>query len=243
VFLPGAAAYDVRSESTVEMTTGPQAERGRERVTTTARVAYEITVPRAGAGSTGISGQVDALAMDASSRIGGTPAPGGAAPIRFHGSVDARGVHLDPDAPTLGCALAGAVMQAAALSAARETLLRVPPNVAVATRWRDSVSTITCRGPVTTTVTTVARYEVTAIDGPTVHVRRDVTVRLRGQAIAGGRSVTVTGSGAGTATLELDVALGRLRRVDGETRTTVTVALPDGAREFAQQVHTEVRAR
>jgi hypothetical protein len=101
----------------------------------------------------------------------------------------------------------------------------------------------TCRGPIGTLVTTAARYEVTAIDGTRVRVRRDATMTMRGGGIAGGRSVTLSGDGTGSATIELDAARGRLARLDGETRTTVTVNLPDGPRQFNQQVRTRVAAR
>jgi hypothetical protein len=53
----------------------------------------------------------------------------------------------------------------------------------------------------------------------------------------------VTGSGDGVATIELDAGAGRLTRIDGESHAMVTVALPDGARQFTQQVRTEVRSR
>jgi hypothetical protein len=239
-FLPGAATYDVRTESTVEMTSGPEAERGTEKASVTARVAYDIGAPARGA--TPLTGQIESLSMDASSRIGGaTPPP--AEPVRFQGAIDARGAHLDVQGAVFGCVGPAGTAQAAGIAAARETLLRVPAAIAVATRWRDSVTVTACRGPVPTMVTSVSRYEITAVEGNRVKVRREMTLRLHGQAIAGGRSVTVTGTGDGLATIELDASLGRLTRIDGETRATVTVTLPDGAREFAQQVRTEVRAR
>ena len=239
-FLPGQASYDVRSESMVEMTSGPEAERGKERALVVARVTYTIdsTARRA----TALSGQVDALSMDASSRIGGaTPPP--AEPVRFQGAIDARGVHVDIQGAVFGCVGPAGTAQAAGIAAARETVLRVPATIAVATRWRDSVSVMACRGPVPTTVTSVSRYEVTAVDGSRVRVRRETALQLRGQAIAGGKAVTVTGTGGGLATIELDAALGRLIRINGDTHATITVTLPDGAREFAQQVRTEVKAR
>jgi len=240
VFLPGAATYDVRSDASIDMTSGPQTERGRERSTTAARVTYELgETPR---GTVNVTGQVDALSTQASARLGGNPAAP-PTPVRFHGSIDTRSAQIEAEGAVFGCGGPPGLAQDAALVAARETLLRMPVAIAVAARWRDSVTVTTCRGPVPTTVTSIARYEVTAIDGPRVQVRRETTVRLRGQAIAGGRNVTVSGGGGGTATIELDATLGRLTRVDDDTRTTITVTLPDGAREFTEQLHTEVRAR
>ncbi|AHG88678.1 hypothetical protein J421_1141 [Gemmatirosa kalamazoonensis] len=239
-YLGGSASYDVRSESSVEMTAGPDAERGRERATVTAQVTYELT-PSA-RGPVAVRGQVDALSMDASSRIGGaTPPP--AEPVRFQGWIDGRGPRLDAQGAVFGCVGPAGTAQAAGIAAAREAALYVPAIVAVSAKWRDSATVVTCRGPVPTTVTTVARYEITAIDGARVQVRRETTLRMRGQAIAGGRSVSVTGTGEGTAAIELDATLGRLTRIDGDMRATVTVTLPDGARAFAQQIHTEVRRR
>ena len=239
VFLPGAAAYDVRSDASIEMTSGPEAERGRERTTTAARVTYELAdAPR---GAVAVTGQVDALSTQASARIGGNP-PAPPTPVRFRGAIDGRGARIEAEGAVFGCGGPPGLAQDAALGAARATMLRVPTAIFVAARWRDSVTVTTCRGPVPTTLTSVARYEVTGIDGSRVQVRRETAVRLRGQAIAGGRNVTVSGSGGGTATLELDATTGRLTRVDGDTRTTLTVTLPDGPREFTEQLRTEVRA-
>jgi hypothetical protein len=238
-FLPGPAAYDVRTEATIEMTAGPTQERGRETVTTSARVDYEVTP---GTRGVALKGQVTALAVQASSRITGG-APMSTADVRVRGTIDARGARLDVDGPTLGCATPEGAAQAAALAAARETVIHVPATIAVGTRWRDSASVATCRGPITGTASTSARYEVTGIDGNLVHVRRETTTTLRGGGFAGGKTVSVSGGGTGAAAIDLDAARGRLVRLDGESRTTVSVGLPDGARQFVQQTRTQVRRR
>lgn len=237
--LPGAAAYDVRSDATIEMTAGPAAERGKETTATSARVSYELAP--AGRGMA-VTGEVAGLAVQAPERItGGATAP--AAPVRFRGTIDPRGPRLDVDGAAFGCASPAGAAQIVALSAARETVLRVPATVAVGTRWRDTVSTIACRGPIPATVTSSAQYEVTAVEGARVRLRRETTLSMQGRGIAAGRTVSVSGTGSGSATLELDVARGRLARMDGESRSTVTVTLPDGPRQFTQTVRTQVRAR
>ncbi len=239
--LPGAASYDVRTDATVEMTAGPAGERGRETVASAARVDYVLATASR---TVTFNGQVAGLAVQSSQRIAGaTPPQPAPTPVRFRGVADARTARVDADSPVLGCLSTEGAAQQAALAAARETVVPVPASLTVAARWRDSTTTLTCRGPVPATVTTVASYQVIAIDGTRVRLRRDVTTTVRGGGIAGGRSVTVSGAGVGSATIELDATVGRLTRLDGDVRTTITVTLPDGARQFVQQAATHVQAR
>ena len=238
-YAAGPAAYDVRTESTIELTGGPESERGRETVSSAARVSYVVAPSARG---TTITGQVDGFAVEASARVsGGVADP--PATVRFRGTVDARGATVERDGAAPGCAAPTGAAEASALARARETVVRLPSPVTTGARWRDSVVISTCRSQLPATVTTVATYQVTAVEGSTVRVRRQTTTTVRGQGIAGGRAVSMSGAGAEDATLELDAALGRLVRVDGEGRSTITVSLPDGSRQFDQRTKLTVRAR
>lgn len=238
-YAPGSAAYDVRTESTIELTSGPDAERGRETVSASGQVSYMIAPSTRGVA---LAGEVQGFAVQASARVNG----GSADPpvtVRFRGAIDARGATLDRDGASSGCGSPVGAAEVAALTAARETVVRIPTPVAVGTRWRDSAVVATCRSQLPATVTTVARYEVTAIDGQRVTVRRQGTMSVHGQGIAGGRSVSMNGAGTDETTYQLDAAQGRLVRGDGETRSTITVALPDGARQFTQRTTLAIRLR
>jgi hypothetical protein len=240
-FVYGArpAEYDDRTESTIELTSGPEAERGRETVSSAGHVSYVVAPTARGAT---ITGQVDGFAVQASARVSGgvTDPP---VSVRFRSTVDGRGATVERDGAGPGCAAPTGGPEASALAAARETILRVPTPLASGARWRDSVVVATCRSQLPATVTTVTRFEVVGIDGSTVRLRRQATTTVRGQGIAGGRSVSMSGAGTEDATLELDAARGRLVRVDGEGRSTITVSLPDGSRQFDQRSKLTVRSR
>jgi hypothetical protein len=238
-YLPGLAAYDVRTEAKVELTAGPDAERGREVVRSAARVGYALSTVGRGFS---VAGQVDGYTVEASERVrGGSQAP--ALTLRFNGTLDPRSTRLYPDGPTVACSDPIGATRLAALAAAHETVIWVPATVTQGARWRDSVLVNTCRGPIPATVATVSQYEVTEANGPRIRVRRQTSLVLHGQAIVAGKTVTLSGTGSGETTIELDATQGRLVRSDGETRATVTVTLPDGARQFGQRVKTEVRRR
>lgn len=250
-YAPGTAGYDVRTESTIELA----GTRERETVATAARVTY--TVVREARGAV-VTGQVDSIAVQASARVtGGAGDTRLRAPVRFRGTVDAptrsggAAARTPPIALVDGaprCALPDGSMQATALAAARETVIRIPPSIPVGGEWRDSVTTPGCSGAIPTTVTTVSRYEIvgqTTVDGVrAVRVRRSTSTAVQGQGITRGSQVGVTGSGSGEGSLVLDPIGGRLLSADGETRGTVRVTVGQQvAQEFAQQVKVMVRRR
>ena len=95
-------------------------------------------------------------------------------------------------------------------------------------------------------MTPVARYEVVGraryggVEG--VRVRREVASSWRGQAIARGQQVAVTGSGTGDGSVFLDPVGGRVLGAEGETRGTVRVTVGrEVAQEFAQRGQVRVR--
>lgn len=235
----GTASYDVRTESSVELTSGPETERGKESITAAGQVTYAVTPNARGVA---VAGEVQGFASQASARVNGGPADPPAT-VRFRGTVDARGVAVDRDGASSGCTTPMGAAEAAAITVARETIIGVPNPIAVGARWRDSSVVATCRSQLPATVTTVARYEITSIDGNRVKVRRQGTTSVRGQGIAGGRSVSLSGAGTDEITYEMDAERGRLVRGDGDSRSTITVSLPDGARQFTQRTTLAVRLR
>lgn len=235
----GARSYEVTVEAALE-----DAAREQERVVTRAIITSALeTVGRGVA----VRGTVDSLTVDASARVAGESAAPAWEPVRFTGTSDSRGVRIEAADP--GAELRCATPIAAAVAMARAILPRVPAaTLSVGTRWQDSSSVESCRSLVPTTTRTVHRYEVVSAeytdDGAEVlRVRRRSSTAVRGQGLARGRPTSVVGAGEGEATLLLAPTDGRLVAIDGETRTTLTVTLPEGARSFTQVAREAVRER
>ena len=205
-----------------------------------------------------MTGAVDSIVVQASARVTGGGSAGApdprAAVIPFRGTVDAsaRGataagatrVELVDGAPR--CTVPEESARAAALTMARETVVRVPAAIPVGTRWHDSVTTAGCSGEIPTTVTAVVRYEVVGAarfggaDG--VRVRREGTTSWRGAGIARGRQVLLTGSGTAEGSLYLDPVGGRVLGGESEGRSTVRVTVGrEAPQEFTQQTRVRVR--
>jgi hypothetical protein len=245
-YAPGTYHYEVRTDASVELA----GTRERESVGTVAHLAYTVARDARGVA---IAGQVDSVAVQASARVAGDVTARPSAPVRFRGTVDptppragqtARGAALELVGGGPRCTLPEGAVQAAALAAAREAVVRVPASIAVGTQWRDSTTAPGCSGEIATAVTVVSRYEVVGqatVDGtPAARLRRETSVTVRGQGFARGQPVVVTGTGAGSGSVYVDAAGGRVLGGESETRSTVRVIVGrEPAREFAQ--HTKTR--
>jgi len=236
-----AQAFAVRTEADVERS-GTVGAAERERVESSARVTLAM-LPAGSGGTRAVAGRVDSLRVRASARVsGGADAPL-AAPVSVRGSIGARGaVRLDVDGTAAmgGCGTPAGASAITALAIARETLPRVPAALTVGARWRDTVATVSCAGPLPVTVQAIAAYEVEGQDGALLRVRRRTNSTLRGQGFAGGQSVRVSGSGTADATLLLDPARGALQGVTGEGRTTMTMTLGTATHAFEQRTRVRV---
>lgn len=115
--------------------------------------------------------------------------------------------------------------EAAAAAVARELLVRVPLQVAVGDRWRDSVASITCRGGVVMTLRQVIESSAERLDDGdrTLVVRRSIASTLNGTNKLPWRQTDVNGTGRGTQTVKLDVASGIVREIEGESTMTIRV--------------------
>jgi hypothetical protein len=237
--IPGT--FTVRVEADVESTAPAGGAPERERVESAAQVTLAVQ-PAGTSGTRTVSGRVDSLQLRASARVAGE-APLAATPaIGVRGTVAARGparLDLTPGIEA-GCATPAGAAALTALGLAREALPPVPPTLQVGTRWRDTLVTASCAGPIAVAVQSVASYEVLSPEGPLVRVRRQSTSTLGGQGHGAGQTVKVTGSGTADATFLLDPARGSLRRVTGEGRTTLTVTVGLTTRTFAQRTRLTV---
>ncbi|GLC24583.1 hypothetical protein rosag_10960 [Roseisolibacter agri] len=248
---PDVQAFAVRTEADVERTGGGSASGGgaeRERVESSAHVSLAVQ-PAGSGGTRAVVGRVDSLRVRASARVSGGADPAPAPPVGLRGSVSPRGaVRLDVDgtAAAGGCGTPTGASALTALAVAREALPRVPAGttpLTVGARWRDTVATTTCAGPLPVSVQAIAAYEVERQEGALLRVRRRANSTLRGQGFAGGQSVRVTGTGIADATLLLDPARGVLRGVTGEGRTTMTMTIGTATHAFEQRTRVTVQAR
>jgi hypothetical protein len=201
-------------------------------------------------GAVGASGVVDSVVVAASARVRGEGASGTAeprlAPLRYHAASDARGVRVEPaadDGADLRCTAPTGAAALGALAAVRETLPRLPADVAPGARWRDTTVTASCAGPVLVVVRTVARYEAAADPSGTLAVVRRSTSTISGQGAAGVRPVAVAGAGTGETRWTLDPARGSLAAGAGEGQTTLTVTVAGSAQRFTQRTRTQLTAR
>jgi hypothetical protein len=237
-----AQHFVVRTEADVERS-GGTAE--RERVESAAQVT--LAIQTAGTGSArAVAARVDSLRVRTSERIAGGAASSPASGVGVRGTVSARGaVRLEVVNATAlgGCTTPAGAQAVVAVALARETLPRIPAALTVGARWRDTLATATCAGPVPVAVQSVAAYEVEGRDGALLRVRRRTTSTLRGQGFAGGQAVRVTGTGTADATLRLDPALGALRDVAGEGRTTMAMTIGTATHTFEQRARLRVEAR
>jgi hypothetical protein len=231
VYEPGTYRYEVRADAVIER---PDARGDRENVGTVAQVSYTLTRQPRGLG---VTGQVESYVVSAGARVtAGAAGAGLTAPLAFRGTVDATGARLSTEG-TLSQRCDGPF--GAALTAAREALVRFPPSLATGTRWVDTTSALTCRGDVPATLQTIARYEVVGranfAGTSAIHVRRQTTTTLQGSGVASGRPLTITGAGTGQSSLYVDTARGRLLGSTGESRTTLTVRIQNATQQFEQR--------
>ncbi|HYW30091.1 MAG TPA: hypothetical protein VE869_01200 [Gemmatimonas sp.] len=115
--------------------------------------------------------------------------------------------------------------EAAAASIARELLVRVPENVSIGDRWRDSLVTLVCRGAIPMTLRTIVESVADETrDGDRIlHVRQSTFSVLEGSSRTPWRQVTVSGTGSGTQDVLIDIARGVVTAIDGGSTLVVTV--------------------
>ncbi len=230
------ARYGVRVRTALTRDSAGRTE--QDVVESSARV--ELTLRRDARGSLRGTGRVDSFTVRASgasvrsaSSVGPTPAPvPPLSNIMFDVLLDSAFVRT-----SVRPALANECdsPEAAAASMARDLLIRVPPNVVVGTRWRDSVVAFVCRGgvPITMRTTVESTLSGTSDGDRRLRIRRTIDTRLEGISRSPWRQVEIGGEGSGTQDVQLDVATGSIVELDGESTLMLRVAngsLRDAAR-------------
>ena len=233
---PTPGTFAVRVEADVESSAPGGGAPERERIESSAQVTLAVQ-PAGTSGTRTVAGRVDSLLLRASARVAGETPPAPAPSVGVRGTVAARGAARLDLAPGVeaGCTTPAGAAALTALGLAREALPPVPPTLQVGARWRDTLVTASCAGPIAVVVQSVASYEVLSPEDALVRVRRQSTSTITGQGYGAGQTVRVVGSGSADATLLLDPARGSLRRATGEGRTTLTVTVGLTTQTFAQR--------
>jgi hypothetical protein len=136
---------------------------------------------------------------------------------------------------------------AAAVSVARELLLRLPETLSNGQQWQDSARVFTCRNGVPITVQLVHATRVTALsaDGRQATLERTVQTRADGRLALGWRTVSLQGSGNARYTITLRVPDGVVERVEGtgEMRFDASDSARPSARVTRVDQRTQYEAR
>jgi hypothetical protein len=241
---PGTLAVRVEADVEGSASGAPGAAPERERIESSAQVTLAVQ-PAGTSGTRTVAGRVDSLLLRASARVTGEVPPAPAPSVGVRGTVTARGPARLDLAPGVeaGCTTPAGAAALTALGLAREALPPVPPTLQIGARWRDTLVTASCAGPIAVAVQSVASYEVLPPEGTLVRVRRQSTSTITGQGHGAGQSVRVAGSGTADAILLLDPSRGSLRRVTGEGRTTLAVTIGLTTQSFAQRTRLVVEGR
>ena len=130
------------------------------------------------------------------------------------------------------------------LQPVHDILIAHPATIAAGAQWKDTTTTITCRGEVTVSTTAVNSYRMDGPENqrgtPALRITRSSEFTIRGTGRESGRSVALAGGGGGTTTLYLDQQRGVLISSNGETRTVITIRTLAGEIPFRQHVRQQV---
>jgi hypothetical protein len=236
-YLPGRSVYDYTASATVSL--DGDTARNPERVTTRAQIQLDVGD---GAVDLPLVAVVDSFAATSTSRI----APSEqrlATGVRVTGTVsrhsgDARfaGDSSDCTSP------AGTVRLLA-----REVLPPIPDTLPAGRQWSDTTETLSCRGGALLRSRSIGSY---VVEGPAVwegipvlRVRRRATVTVEGAVGEGTSRPSVRGSGTESATMDLDLAHGRVSTSRSETRLELLVTIGQRTQRFVQVGAQEIKVR
>ena len=241
-YAPGSYTYLVESSAVIDLTGDTTS--ARDSVRTSAVFQYRLT---SAPGGLAVAGTVDSFQVTAG-RTGVVQRPL-TAPVPFEALVDTTARAL-----VLRGAMAGALTTPDCASpgrglvvAARELLVVPPTALEQGQTWRDTVTTVTCRGDIPITNPIEQRYEVEGRDSyagvAAVRLRRRGHTTLAGSASPRGQAVTLSGDGTTDARLWVDAAAGRLLGGSGEATTKITLSAAGQSRSFTQRALQRITLR
>lgn len=241
-YAPGSYTYLVEQSAVIDLA-GDTAG-ARDSVRTSALVHYRLTSAPQGVA---VAGTVDSFQVVAG-RTGGVQRPLNA-PLAFEAVIDtaARRVALRGALADAGSAPDCTSPARTLALTARDLLVALPSRLETGQSWRDSLTTITCRGDIPITNRIEHRYEVEGQDTyagvAAVRLRRSARTMLEGSASPRGVAVSLTGEGSGDTRLWVDAATGRLLGASGEATTRLTLEAAGTSRTLTQRAVQRVSLR
>lgn len=231
----GSWRYELLSTATVTLTGDPSASALPISRTTVYTVSIAPTrEPVSSSVPFEVVGSVDSVAVTTPGRI---PTPTAGSDIRPHfraelGS-DGRVVNLTSNATT-ACQAAVDPLSAAALT----LFVTLPPALSVGASWKDTLSTVTCRGRMAVITTAIRQYKVVTdtVLGrrPALLLRRMDSLDVRNRADTASGQMTAAGTGSAAFLLYVDPASGMLLNATGESHTEILVIAGDTRYPFRE---------
>jgi hypothetical protein len=233
---PGAFQYEIRTEATIRLDT----DTARQEKPVEQTLLYTIQLTPQGQ-LLRITGVVDSLSTQEQHTAAAPDSTAFRNP--WHGLVTTLG-RISPAQVDTGICQPDKQIP---LQPIHEILVSHPETMTAGTQWRDTTTTLTCRGDVAVSTTSINSYRVDGTENhrgtPALRVTRTSEVSIRGSGRESGRSVSLAGGGGGTTTLYLDQRSGMVISSSGETRSVITIRTLAGEIPFRQQVRQEVTRR
>lgn len=131
------------------------------------------------------------------------------------------------------------------LARAQQLIPKLPRQLAVGDRWRDSTTTTGCRGTIPAESSVISNYVVTGDTSVSsaivLDVHRTDSLSANGEGTEGQHRILVTATGTGTVDIFLDIATGRLIGSHGLQTSLVNVTTSGKMTQFIQHVTETVK--
>lgn len=199
---------------------------------TTTRALYSFSIdtltrpPR-------ITGVIDSFTVRHGSRIPTTTDSTLQFPLRWTSTLGTG------SPPQQGCSLSTEL-----IAGAQDLLPRLPTNLEDGRQWREEITRLVCRAEIPVTISSVHEYRVV---GPTVfendtvlQITRTTTATLEGERKQDDKTISLEGTGSGTAQLYVDPAAGQLIGRTEQARTELAIETPRGRTRLSQDVRTQL---
>jgi hypothetical protein len=190
--------------------------------TDTVSTRAEVAFMRAAAG--GVTGNVNAFAIQSSGRAATSPA-GLALPFPFRADYSASARQLDFTAPRDAAPCASVALAAA--QSLRDLWFTAPDTLRVGTTWSDSSAYVVCRDAIPLHATARRTFRVSGSferDGHAVlTISRIARSTLDGAGAQFGEAVSVSGAGSGSLDYELDTTSGEIVSAKGTSTLDLTL--------------------
>jgi hypothetical protein len=230
----GTWRYKLESRARVSLPGNPTGDTQVGRTT-----LYTITLAQdaRSSGSNGafnLTGTVDSVAVSTGDGIP-QPSIGTNAPPHFSAELSAAGQLTNLRSDAITSCQHGIDPLTATLQA---LIVPLPATISIGTSWRDTVSTITCRGRVPISTTAIRHYRILGDTSwqaqPALRIYRVDSLTIESRPDPGSAELTVRGSGNGAATLYVATGTGLLITARSNGSTQLTVATGQSVLPFRQ---------